>query len=119
VILVGNDPREPKATQGIARWHFMQRRFEEARLEIIRHSTVERLDGGGLTIRGSDGSVRRIDGSFDYIIACGYRGAPAGLIEKFTSDGIPVLVVGNAEKSGDAMDAIHDAFGKAAAYRFD
>ena len=119
VILVGNDPREPIAAQGIARWHFMRRRFEDARLEIIRHSTVERLDGGGLTVRGSDGSVRRIDGTFDYIIACGYRQAPAEFIEKFTSGGVPPLVVGNAGKPGDAMDAIHDAFDKALAYRFD
>jgi 2,4-dienoyl-CoA reductase-like NADH-dependent reductase (Old Yellow Enzyme family)/thioredoxin reductase len=119
VILVGNDPREPAATQGIARWHFMRKRFERAGLEIIRHSTVERLDGGGLTVRGSDGASRRIDGSFDYIIACGYRQTPSEFIKNFTSGGAPVIVVGNAEKPGDAMDAIHDAFDKAIAYRFD
>ncbi|MDR1482522.1 MAG: NAD(P)/FAD-dependent oxidoreductase [Synergistaceae bacterium] len=119
VVLVGNDPREPIATQGVARWHFMKKRFDEAKLETIRHSTVEQLDGGGLTVRLSDGSVRRIDGDFDYIIACGYRQAPAEFIEKFTSAGIPVLVVGNAGKPGDAMDAIHDAFDKALAYSFE
>jgi hypothetical protein len=97
----------------------MRARFEKAGLEIIRHSTVERLDGGGLTVRGSDGSVRRIDGSFDYIIACGYRQAPAEFTEKFTSSGVPALVVGNAERPGDAMDAIHDAFDKSLAYKFD
>ncbi|GHS85873.1 NADH oxidase [Synergistales bacterium] len=118
-ILVGNDPREPISTQGIARWHFMRKRFDDAGLEIIRHSVVECIDGDGLTVRGNDGVSRRIDGQFGYVIACGYRQAPTEFVEKFALSGVPALVVGNAEKPGDAMDAIHDAFDKALSYKFE
>ncbi|MDR1730477.1 MAG: NAD(P)/FAD-dependent oxidoreductase [Synergistaceae bacterium] len=111
-ILVGNDPREPVATLGVARWHFMKNRFDKTGIEVVRHSTVQSVDGEGLTIRGEDGTERRIDGRFRYILACGYKPASPEFIQKFQKKGIQTLLVGNAETSGDAMDAIHDAFNK-------
>ncbi len=117
-LLVGNDPREPISTQGIARWHFMAQRFEKAGLEVVRHSTVQRIDADGLTVKSDDGAVRRIDGKYQYILACGYKPAKAEAIKRLEAKGVPVLVVGNAALAGDAMDAIHDAFDKSVAYNF-
>jgi len=119
VILAGNDPRDPKATQGIARWHFMKKRFDEAGVEIFRHCDVESVDGNGLSIRGMDGVAKRINGKFKYIIACGFHRASDELIARFKQGGIPVIIVGSAVKQGDAMDAIHDAFNKAMTYQFE
>jgi 2,4-dienoyl-CoA reductase-like NADH-dependent reductase (Old Yellow Enzyme family)/NADPH-dependent 2,4-dienoyl-CoA reductase/sulfur reductase-like enzyme len=118
VILVGNDPRDPLATQGVARWHFMKGRFEKAGLEIIRHSTVQSIDANGFNVSGDDGTTRRIEGYDNYIMACGFKAPPEATLKSF--DGrAPVLVVGNAGAPGDAMDAIHDAFDKTVAYSFD
>jgi NADPH-dependent 2,4-dienoyl-CoA reductase/sulfur reductase-like enzyme len=117
-VIVGNDPREPVATLGVARWHFMKNRFDKADIEIIRHSTVLSIDANGLTVKNEDGSERRVDGKFEYVLACGYKPASPEFIEKFRSrvgKNIQTLTVGNAEKSGDAMDAIHDAFNKTVA----
>ena len=117
-ILVGNDPREPITTQGIARWHFMEQRFANAKLEVHRHSTVRSIDAAGLTIVSDSGDERRINGRYEYILACGYKPAASDVLERFVGGDAPVLVVGNAASSGDAMDAIHDAFDKAVAYSF-
>jgi 2,4-dienoyl-CoA reductase-like NADH-dependent reductase (Old Yellow Enzyme family)/thioredoxin reductase len=118
-LLVGNDPREPIATLGVARWHFMKNRFDRSEIEIIRHSTVQSIDGNGLTVKGDDGTIRRIEGGFEYILACGYKPASPEFIEKFRDKGVPILMAGNAETSGDAMDAFHDAFNKTIALSFD
>ncbi|MDR1745365.1 MAG: FAD-dependent oxidoreductase [Planctomycetota bacterium] len=119
-IVVGNDPREPITTQGIARWHFMEQRFKKANLEVIRHSTVRAIDANGLTVRTDDGADRRIDGKYEYILACGYTPAGEDAVKRVQSgaNGVPVLVVGNAAAPGDAMDAIHDAFAKSVGYSF-
>ena len=117
-IVVGNDPREPITMHGIARWHFMEQRFKKAGLEVIRHSTVHKIDAGGLTVKTDDGEERRIDGSYEYILACGYRPANEESVKCFQAGGVPVLVVGNAAMAGDAMDAIHDSFNKCVQYTF-
>jgi NADPH-dependent 2,4-dienoyl-CoA reductase/sulfur reductase-like enzyme len=117
VLLAGNDPRDPIATQGVARWHFMKSRFDKAGLEIIRHSTVQRITPEGFAVKNDDGEVREIEGAFEYIIACGFKTASKDELRSFNGR-TPVLTVGNAGAPGDAMDAIHDAFDKSVTYRF-
>jgi NADPH-dependent 2,4-dienoyl-CoA reductase/sulfur reductase-like enzyme len=117
-VLVGNDPRDPLTTQGVARWHFMKKRFENAGLEAIRHSTVRSIDGNGFVVAAEDGNERRVDGRYDYILACGFKPAREDALRRFQKEGLPVMVVGNAKTAGDAMDAIHDAFGQAVEYVF-
>ncbi|MDR3165331.1 MAG: NAD(P)/FAD-dependent oxidoreductase [Synergistaceae bacterium] len=116
-ILVGNDPRDPVATQGVARWHFMKSRFDRAGLEIIRHSTVRRITPEGFAVKNDDGETREIEGSFGYVIACGFKTAAEDELRSFAGRA-PVLTVGNADAPGDAMDAIHDAFDKSVTYSF-
>ena len=48
-----------------------------------------------------------VSGVFRYVFACGYKPNPQA-VGRFT--GRNVIAVGNAMKSGDAMDAIHGAF---------
>ncbi len=117
-ILVGNDPREPIATQGIARWHFMEKRFKKAGLEVIRHSTVRSIDPNGLTVRMDDGGLRRIEGNYQYLLACGYKPVGPDSAAKYRGGGAPLLVVGTAALAGDALDAIHDAFNKCVGHVF-
>jgi 2,4-dienoyl-CoA reductase-like NADH-dependent reductase (Old Yellow Enzyme family)/NADPH-dependent 2,4-dienoyl-CoA reductase/sulfur reductase-like enzyme len=117
VTVVGNDPRAPIETQGVARWHFMKKRFDAAGLEIMRHSTVQAIDAKGFTVKGDDGMSRRVDGSYRYIIACGFKALSEEAIAWLRGRS-PILVVGNAGFPGDAMDAIHDAFDKSVAYSF-
>lgn len=112
-ILIGNDPRDPITTNGIARWHFMEERLKKANLEIHRHATVQSIDANGMSYKTDDGREGRIDGAYEYLLACGYKPAPKAAVDAFAASGVPVLVVGNAAFSGDAMDAIHDAFDKA------
>ncbi|MDR1377608.1 MAG: NAD(P)/FAD-dependent oxidoreductase [Synergistaceae bacterium] len=120
-IIIGNDPREQVATLGVARWHFMEKRFAEKGVMLIRHSTVQSIDAAGLTVKDKEGAERHVainepNGSFECVLACGYKPATPEDIQKF--QGIEMIIVGNAEKSGDAMDAIHDAFEKALAVSF-
>lgn len=117
VIVIGNDPREQDALQGIARWHFMKKRFAEAGVKVIRHSTVLSIDEGGFDYQDNEGADHRFDGAFSYVLACGYvpdKKAVAKLAEKAGK----AIVVGSSAKGGDAMDAIHDAFDKAISYKF-
>lgn len=118
VILVGNDPRDPVALLGVARWHFMQGRLEKAGVEVVRHSTVKSVTPEGFITVDSEGRESFVEGSFEYVLACGYF-ADEAQTRKFTEEGQKTLVVGNADKSGDAMDAIHGAFEKALAVSFE
>ncbi|MDR1649384.1 MAG: NAD(P)/FAD-dependent oxidoreductase [Synergistaceae bacterium] len=119
-VIVGNDPREQTATIGVARWHFMEKRFAGKGVALIRHSTVRSVDAKGLVVKDRDGNESRveIEGGFECILACGYKAAAPADTEKLRAGGVRTIVVGNAEKSGDAMDAIHDAFDKALAVSF-
>lgn len=112
VIVVGNDPRAPEALQGIARWNFMKKRFEETGVNVIRHSTVSEINENYFVYANADGVETRCNGSFMYVLACGYVVDKENL-SRFIKDGQKSIVVGNADKSGDAMDAIHGAFEKA------
>lgn len=118
VFLVGNDPRDPASLLGIARWHFMKNRLEKTGVEVIRHSTVKAISTEGFSIVGSDGRERFTAGSFGYVLACGFI-PDETQVRHFTREGQRTLVVGNANRSGDAMDAIHGAFEKALAVSFE
>ncbi len=112
VILVGNEPRDPDALQGIARWHFMKQRFAENDVAVLRHNTVQEVSSSGFRMIDKNGAERFVEGAFDYVMACGYLSNPDA-VAQFMSEGQKVLVVGSAGNCGDAMDAIHDAFDKA------
>ncbi|MDR2529125.1 MAG: NAD(P)/FAD-dependent oxidoreductase [Synergistaceae bacterium] len=119
-VVVGNDPRDPVATLGVARWHFMEKRFAESGVTLVRRSTVKSIDAKGLTVRDEEGVETRVEGKgpFECVLACGYKPASPEFIEKFQRNGVRTLLVGNAEKSGDAMDAIHGAFDKTISLAF-
>lgn len=118
VILVGNDPRDPVALLGVARWHFLKERLERAGVEVIRHSTVRAITPEGFSVQDSGGEERFVKGVHTYVMACGYV-PDQEQARKFVKDGRKTLVVGNADRSGDAMDAIHGAFEKALAVSFE
>ena len=84
-IIIGNDPREQTATLGVARWHFMEKRFAEKGVMLVRHSTVQSIDADGLTVKDKEGAQRRIaiDESFECVLACGYKPAPPEELQKF------------------------------------
>lgn len=117
VVLAGNDPRDPEALQGIARWHFMRQRLAENNVRILRGRTVRRIDAEGFFIVGADGVENRIDGKYEYVLACGYV-QETGLADKIAAEGWNVLTVGGGVNGGDAMDAIHDAFNKTLSVAF-
>lgn len=118
-VIVGNDPREQVETLGVARWHFMRERFE-GKVRLVRHSTVQRVGPDGLVVKDAEGAESRVElkGPFECILACGYKPEAPDSIAKFQGAGVRVLTVGSAKKSGDAMDAIHDAFDKTVALTF-
>jgi 2,4-dienoyl-CoA reductase-like NADH-dependent reductase (Old Yellow Enzyme family)/thioredoxin reductase len=118
VFLVGNDPRDPITLLGVARWHFMRERLEKTGVEVIRHSTVKAITPEGFSTVDTEGRVSFVEGVFEYILACGYV-ADEVQTRKLTKEGQRTLIVGNADKSGDAMDAIHGAFEKALAVTFE
>ena len=118
VTVIGNDPREQESRQGVARWHFMKQRFEDKGVKTVRHSTVRAMRKDGFTyVDDNTGEEHTQEGNYFYIIACGYKPDKA-TAAKFTESGYKTLVVGSADKAGDAMDAIHDAFDKAVEYKF-
>jgi len=117
VFIIGNDPRNPESLQGVARWHFMKKRFDMNKVEIIKNSTVKRINSDGIVFVDGVGQEKSINGSFQYVLACGYVPNKDETI-KFVDKNVPSITVGNAEKSGDAMDSIHDAFNKARMYSF-
>ncbi|MBQ8090961.1 MAG: FAD-dependent oxidoreductase, partial [Pyramidobacter sp.] len=106
VIMAGNEVRPPEAVQGIARWHFMKERFAKASLTHYGDSLISSIAPDGFTFTDKDGQ-QRVSGSFHYVFACGYK-PDAKLAERFADAN--VIFAGNAQKGGDAMDAIHSAF---------
>lgn len=117
VLLIGNEPREPKSLQGIARWHFMKMRFDTSQVEIFRNSTVKRISNDGIVFINEAGNEKKLSGAYQFVLACGYV-PDKNKTAKFENSNIPSIVVGNAEKSGDAMDSIHDSFNKSRLYSF-
>ncbi|MDD4757198.1 MAG: FAD-dependent oxidoreductase [Prolixibacteraceae bacterium] len=118
VLLIGNDPRDPKSLQGIARWHFMKKRFNENHVQIIKKSTVKKISNREMIYVDENGVEIKINHSYIYVLACGYV-PDKDTTAKFVNQAFSSITVGNAEKSGDAMDSIHDAFNKARLYSFD
>lgn len=118
VLLIGNDPRDPEYLQGIARWHFMKNRFNKNHVQIIRKSTVRKISNTEMVYIDENGAEIKIKGSYRYVLACGYM-PDKETTAKFVNQSVSSITVGNAEKSGDAMDSIHDAFNKARLYSFE
>nr|WP_245588034.1 FAD-dependent oxidoreductase [Aminiphilus circumscriptus] len=118
VLMVGNDPRDPVHLLGVAKWHFMKARFEKAGVEVFRRSTVSAIGREGFRYVDSEGREGCVKGSYEYVLACGYV-ADERAVRSFMKEGQQTLVVGSAEKNGDAMDAIHGAFEKALAVTFE
>lgn len=118
VTLIGNDPRDPEHLQGIARWHFMKNRFSNGHVQIIKKSTVGKISNTEMVYFDENRTEKKINGSYRYVLACGYV-PDKERTAKFINQSVPSITVGNADKSGDAMDSIHDAFNKARLYSFE
>lgn len=118
VLLIGNDPRDPESLQGIARWHFMKKRFNENHVQIIKKSTVRKISNKEMIYVDEHRGEIKINHSYNYVLACGYV-PDKDTTAKFLNQAFSSITVGNAEKSGDAMDSIHDAFNKSRLYSFD
>lgn len=118
VVIAGNDPRDPEALQGIARWHFMKQRFERNGVTVMRRCTVTEIDSSGFRATDSNGAECRVNGTFEYVLACGYVSDPQQRA-RLAESGVKTIVVGSAASAGDAMDAIHGAFDAARSVVFE
>jgi len=109
VIMVGDNPEDPLARLGIARWRFMEERFQKGEIRIIRDALVISLGTDSFTIKNKNGETEEIPGRYTYVLACGY-GANEDLYHQAQDPDQEVYLIGSAKVAGDAMDAIHDAF---------
>ncbi|MEL7565301.1 MAG: FAD-dependent oxidoreductase [Dehalobacterium sp.] len=109
VILVGDSTDDPLARLGIARWHFMEERFQKGEIRIIRDALVTAVGTDGFTIRHKNGEREERAGRYTYVLACGYS-TNEDLYHQVKDTGKEVYLIGSAKAQGDGMDAIHDAF---------